>query len=310
MRRFLLTVQAQAVVSHDSPTSIGGGSTMAHMITGEELCNATRDSGFIEHGSVKCAEGVKYDFRLGGRILKAAFKRPVNYEGLTETDKARMVVEPGEVVFVLTEERLNLPNDIVALLSTKRKLSHAGIQVLGGFCVDPGYSGRLLFGLLNLSSTAFPLMPGKKLIAAMFYRLTESERGNFAAPEAGTDDFPDELVRLIQKYSPVSVASLAETVETVKTELQNLRAEIRSHEEWYNRFKESLDKHDTQIDKLLKGLEVETEARKSGQTELSTGIQNINQVLSFLRGMAWVIVGMLGIGSALLIAWIIWLSQK
>ena len=58
-------------------------------------------------------------------------------------------VEPGEVVFVLTEERLDLPRNMIAVLSQKRKLFNQGIQVLGGFCIDPLYRGKLLVGLYN-----------------------------------------------------------------------------------------------------------------------------------------------------------------
>jgi deoxycytidine triphosphate deaminase len=116
-----------------------------------------------------------------------------------------MTVEFGEVVFVLTMEQLDLPNNIMAVLSPKRKLSHHGIIALGGFCIDPLYKGPLWIGLYNFSSTAFPLKSGRKLIAALFYELMGDELTDFSVPEsAGQGDFPDELVDLIRNYKPVS----------------------------------------------------------------------------------------------------------
>lgn len=53
------------------------------------------------------------------------------------------VIKPGETAFVTTEETLELPGDVFCQLSTKRKLSHEGILVLGGFYVDPNYKGKL-----------------------------------------------------------------------------------------------------------------------------------------------------------------------
>lgn len=205
---------------------------MAKAITGDEICNAVERQTFIKGGLVSCAEGVKYDFRLSTRILKAKFDRAVDADKLTETEKRDLRVDPGEVVFVLTEERLDLPVDIMAQLSPKRKLSHAGILTLGGFCIDPGYRGRLLLGLFNLSSTPFPLIPSKKVIAATFFKLEGTEVGPFPAPTESLDDFPDELVQVMQRYQPISTQSLVETIQKVQSDLTALRTEMRSHEDW------------------------------------------------------------------------------
>src|SRR2546423_648965 len=185
---------------------------MPRTITCEELASAVKEQTFIKNGKYDCAEGVKYDFRMGGRILKANYGQAVDINSLPETERANMFVEPGEVVFVLTEEILELPKNVMALLSPKRKLSHQGILVLGGFCVDPLYKGRLLVGLYNFSSTRFPLRPGKKLIAAVFYELQENETDGFKAPESEITDFPDELVTLIQGYKPIALQGLLDSL--------------------------------------------------------------------------------------------------
>jgi dCTP deaminase len=246
---------------------------MAKAITGEHLRTAVREQTFIKDGDLGCAEGVKYDFRLGSRVLKASFGQPVD---LREIPEAERRVDPGEIVFVLTEERLELPQNMMAELSPKRKLSHDGIMVLGGFCIDPLYRGRLLVGLYNFSSTRFPLRHGKKLIAAVFYELQEGETGQFTAPEVAIEDFPDDLVRLIQNYKPIAIRGLQEALDDTRKQLADLRNEIVSGREWQRNFQSSLDRHDQQIDRLLKGLEDEVENRKEAERtfrEQVTGIQ-------------------------------------
>ncbi len=277
---------------------------MSTMVTGRELRTAVESATFLQGGVVDCAEGVKYDFRLSPRILKAKFTRPVDANQLSEIEKRDLIVDPGEVVFVLTEERLKLPMNMVAQLSPKRKLSHAGILTLGGFCIDPGYEGRLLFGLFNFSSTPFPLIPGKKLVAATFFRLEGQELGDFPQPLEPLDDFPDELVTVMQKYSPVAAQSVVESVSKLQRDLAALREEIRSHETWYSRFKDSLEAHNKQIGDLTRDLAVESEARKSGQDTLTTAVSSIERTLSFLKGAAWVIMGLLGVGMTLFLGWI------
>ena len=277
---------------------------MAALVTGRELTEAVEKSTFIQGGDVSCAEGVKYDLRLSPRILKAKFGGPIDANQMSEVEKRDLRIEPGEVVFVLTEERLALPMDMVAQLSPKRKLSHAGILSLGGLCVDPGYTGHLLIGLYNLSSSPFQLRPGKKLIAAIFFRLHEGETAEFPAPEEPFDDFPDELVEVMQKYQPVAVQSVADAVQKLQIDLTNLRTEIRTHEDWYKRFKDSLEAHNEQIGKLAKDLETESVVRKSGQNELTVAVQSVNEALTFLRGASWVVMWILGIAVTLFLVWL------
>lgn len=47
-------------------------------------------------------------------------------------DVRKAVVEPGEVVFVLSRERLVLPPNVYAQLSPKRSLAQDGIELMGG----------------------------------------------------------------------------------------------------------------------------------------------------------------------------------
>jgi hypothetical protein len=279
---------------------------MPTMITGPRLRDAVVNTTFIQGGDAACAEGVKYDFRMSSKILKASFGRPIDTKTLGAADLARLFVEPGEMVFILTEERLSLPANMFAELSPKRKLSHAGVMAIGGFCIDPRYFGRLLVGLFNFSSTRFPLLPGKKVIAATFYELNDDEMAEFPLPESPLDDFPDDLVVVMQKYSPAAVQSMQESVEKLRAELDAIREDIRSHSEWYRRFEQSLEHHDRQIGQLLQGLSDEKDARLTGQDKLGATLAKIDRTLAWLKGAAWVAAGLTTlVGVPVLVAWLL-----
>jgi deoxycytidine triphosphate deaminase len=286
---------------------------MARIISGEKLIDAISSQTFIKGGNIKCAEGVKYDFRVSSKLLKASYKRPIDVEKLSEAEKAELFIEPGEMVFILTEERLDLSNTMMAELSPKRKLSHAGILAIGGFCIDPLYQGRLLIGLFNLSSTPFPIIPGKKVIAATFFVLEEQECCNFEKPEAALEDFPDELVQVMQKYRPIAMASITENIQQMQRQVDAIRKEIDSQNDWYKRFEGILDGHNSQIGTLIQGLNSEVKAREKGEDTLSlalTGytdqIKSIEKVLIWLKGAAWVIGALLAlVGVPIMVAWIL-----
>lgn len=202
---------------------------MSTLITGERLKQLVRED-IIQHGLESCVGGIKYDFRLSDRFLKTKHQTPCNISDFNPAEKENYSVEPGETVFVLSEETLRLPKDIKAEVSHKRKLSQEGIRVSGGFCIDPGYEGRLIFGILNFGSRTFILERGSKLIAAQFYRLSHEEIGTFPTPTP-LHDFPDELIQIVRGMRTISVG---------QTKLETL---VQDHEKKLNDITKSVDSH-------------------------------------------------------------------
>src|SRR5439155_4562089 len=143
--------------------------------------------------------------------------------------------------------------------------------------VDPRYRGRLLVGLYNFSSTRWPLMPRKKLIAAVFYLLDDEEIDDFPEPEAAVEDFPDELIRLIQSYKPIAPQGLQEDLAETRRELADLKNEITSGREWQREFRESLQEHSRQIERLLEGLREEKDNRVTSQRDFDKRLQDLQK---------------------------------
>ncbi len=271
---------------------------MATMITGKELKEAVLSQSIMQAGDEKCVEGIKYDFRLSSHILKAKFGRPIDATKLNQSELADLVIEPNEVVFGLTEERLTLPKDVIAQLSPKRRMSQSGVLTLGGLTVDPGYKGRLLVGMLNYSSTPFLLKPGKKLIAATFLRLSPDEVGDLEVCSESLEDFPDELVEVMQKYRPVGTKFIVDGIQKLEDEINFIKKELKEHDDW----KERLDRHDALISNIIKGLESEKEVRKEGEdkisqsfAELKIDFRIIKDNFLLIKGGAYVLYFLIGI---------------
>lgn len=183
---------------------------MSKVITEEEIKKWIQDNTNIQDGNLDCAEGIKYDFRLGNKFLKAYFGRVMDYQLdlRSAEDIRKAVVEPGEVVFVLSQERLVLPANVYAQLSPKRSLSQDGIELMGGLTIDPGYEGYLVFGLRNVAGTSYPLNPGTKIVGANFFELDEKETLEKQKKPNSIESFPPKLLDLIEKYRPVNPQNL------------------------------------------------------------------------------------------------------
>jgi len=280
---------ARQNAAQPSVDAIEGVRPVTTLVTGDRLRKAVEHETFIKGGDVSSVEGVKYDLRMCSRVLKAAYSQPINMEELPAIERSAMSVDPGEAVFVLTQEHLELPANYIAILSPKRRLAHGGIIVLGGLSVDPLYSGPLWIGLYNFSSTPFPLHAGRKIIAAMFYELSGSELANFSVPDAaGTGDFPDELITLIKNYKPIELKSLSDALANTQKRLDDLTNELRDDRSWKRDFQEALDRQSQQLDRLIEGLREEKEARQQEDRALRTRLESMTGMFASLKTV-WVI---------------------
>lgn len=283
---------------------------MPTLIGNQQLKEIISKAEYVKKGSIDNIDGIKYDFCLSSKILKAKYGQPVDVSNFMDTQKRELVVDPGEVVFVLTEETVMLPDNIMVFLIPKRKLSHDGIMILGGLSVDPCYEGRLLIGLYNLSSTKYPIIPGKKLIGAHFFQLNEEEKKDVSKPQVKIDDFPDELIRLMQSYKPVSTEALLNNVSNLENKFEALLQEFKSKDDWFEKIKQSMDQHEKNIDKILQGLEREGEDRRNSDAALDSKVENFRGEIKDYMKSAYKTAGIVGIAGALFISLIFFVLQQ
>ena len=84
------------------------------------------------------------------------------------------ILHPGEFVLGSTQERVALPDDLVARLEGKSSLGRLGLLIhsTAGY-VDPGWDGYLTLELSNVANLPITLYPGMNR-AISFFRLTTS----------------------------------------------------------------------------------------------------------------------------------------
>lgn len=93
---------------------------MAKTITGTELKALIEEGKVIENGAIENCGALKYDFVLSDDILKSEFRSPRKMSDLTALERRQAVITPGEVVYVLSKEVINIPKDMYMHLSANR----------------------------------------------------------------------------------------------------------------------------------------------------------------------------------------------
>lgn len=297
---------------------------MAKVISGKALLELIEEGKIVENGNRENCDAIKYDFTLDSKFLKAQYGSPVDYSSLKPIEQKEATIASGEVVFVLTKETINLPHNMFLQLSPKRGMTEFGILTLGGFAVDPGYCGKLMFGLYNFSSRPFRLLPGRKLAGAVFYQLDKDESADIdkVIPPKAIHDFPPRLVEMINECAPIGLSSLEDAVYTIKKQIEMIEKGVSDNKDSIvdlnkiiRKTRDDIDENNKQIervgnklDDLVTGLKQEVILRKELEATLDKKIditaKEVNDKIKFLKGALWLATALGGVIVTLFITWL------
>ncbi|MBI2593241.1 hypothetical protein HYW44_01185 [Candidatus Daviesbacteria bacterium] len=134
-------------------------------------------------------EGVGIDFRLGAlfQITKGgAFIEGDSEEGLGRRKGVKtkvvasyqqpaisqktVILKPGQYYLAQTLETVNTPHDLMPVVYPRTSLFRAGILMLNSK-TDPGYKGKLTFGMVNLSPFPVKLQMGARICNIVFFKI-------------------------------------------------------------------------------------------------------------------------------------------
>ena len=117
---------------------------------------------------------VKCIYRLkNGGYLGVENRKTPDVEVVTKENGEKIILRPNEFVLVETMEKVNMPNNLSAIVLPRSSLFRCGVS-LHTAVVDPGYIGTLTFGMKNLSNFPFEIEIGSKIGQIVF----EEVRGN------------------------------------------------------------------------------------------------------------------------------------
>ena len=141
---------------------------------------AARLPKLIEGFDKKNIDCAAYTLRIGPAIYVSP---STSAEAATRTkvvldERQDFVIPPGQFAFLLTEERVTVPSSAVAFISMKAGVKFKGLVNVSGFHVDPGYSGRLVFGVYNAGPATVHLARGDDCFL-IWYASLDCESGGY-----------------------------------------------------------------------------------------------------------------------------------
>ena len=159
-------------------------------------------------------------------ILKKALDEPVTEQvdgGVKRKGGGTVVIPPGQFAFLLTEEIVSIPNNVMGFISLKSKAKFRGLINVSGFHVDPGFRGRLIYSVFNAGPAALHLARGDNLFLLWLADLSGRTQKPYYKTDSGYSEIPSDLVSDVSRETHSlqglsnRVDAISETFRTIKS---------------------------------------------------------------------------------------------
>jgi dCTP deaminase len=217
--------------------------------SGEKL--ARRLPGLItpfDHRRIDCAS---YRLTLGPEVFVTTDLRLEDSPDqglkldLKPGDQCR--IPPGQFAFLLTEENVEIPSYALGFISIRARYKFKGLVNVSGFHVDPGWKGRLVFGIYNAGPSPIVLSRGSEIFLIWYADLDRHSKitKRIDVPQMSIDP---QLIEGMggQVFSPIALSKDVDELKEKAIESRdefneknfNLRVELvelRSEHNFYKR---------------------------------------------------------------------------
>jgi len=134
----------------------------------------------LSERELKNPEGAGFDLRIGelyqlkGQgFLGVEERETPEVKLLAKVDEKKskkVILQPRTYYLIKTIEKLNLPENLLALFTPRSTLYRSGVYIFGGQTA-PGYQGELTTGIYNFRDEKFELEMGSRVIHIMFFEV-------------------------------------------------------------------------------------------------------------------------------------------
>lgn len=188
------------------------------MLNDQEIDALVSSHSLIRNYDPARLEAASYDLAIGTIFRN---EKIINDSHVQSSEP--VILEPGEVVTMLTLEELNLPDNICGTAYAMNAQSSEGLLVLNPGHVDPGYKGPLRVVAMNLRKVPLALQLGDRIFTVVFSRLQAPSSRPYSAAAKSRD----ALERAVNKtVVEKSIGSLSKLLSLSEGDINTL---IRNH---------------------------------------------------------------------------------
>jgi dCTP deaminase len=195
------------------------------MILNAQQIIAAQQSGDIsispfEESQVQAAS---YDLRVGQSGATTSTKKLVNIK-----ETGYLLLQPGDFAIVTVLEEIQLSPQYAARFGLRSKYARKGVIATTGPQIDPGYRGRLILGLTNLTPRPISVPYKDDFITIEFHRLEAPTSKPYAGPYQGRLELGPEEIEAVTEAEGMAFSEVITTLRSVSDNVGKLASEVNT----------------------------------------------------------------------------------
>jgi dCTP deaminase len=198
----------------------------AVILTNDQILAAQKSGDIvIEPFNEDKIQGASYDLRVGPQGATTSTKRIIDLEKM-----GFMTLEPGDFGVVTSLETLRLGPQYTARFGLRSKYARKGIIATTGPQIDPGYYGRLIVGLTNLTPKAVSLPYRSDFLSVEFHRLEQPSTKPYDGPYQGKLSLGEEEIEAITETESMALSEMLTALRSLTQNVGTLASRMKTFE--------------------------------------------------------------------------------
>jgi deoxycytidine triphosphate deaminase len=206
-------------------------------LTAEHIANYARVAGIVYPFDERWLKGATYEVGVSGNVYYWDDESRKHILDVAAQPGGEITLQRNSITFVETDVEFRLPHYIAARFNLHIKLVHRGLLLGTGPIVDPGFRGKLLIPLHNLTNSSYTIEADEKIVWVEFSKTLFGAHSTAAGYESRPADFrvfppskrwrsPAEYLQKANGGNPI-VSSIGGFVGQVRSDLEATKGYVR-----------------------------------------------------------------------------------
>jgi dCTP deaminase len=168
-------------------------------------------------------QAATYDLRVGEQGATTSTKKIVNVR-----ESGYLLIQPGDFGIVTVLEEIRLGPQFAARIGLRSKYARKGLIATTGPQIDPGYHGRIIIGVTNLTPKPISLPYKDDLLSIEFHRLEQATTKPYSGPYQDRLELGAEEIEAITETEGMALSEVIKTLQSLSINVGTLAADLKT----------------------------------------------------------------------------------
>ena len=167
-------------------------------------------------------QAATYDFRVGPQGATTSAKKLVDIKS-----NGFILLQPGDFGVITVMEELKLGPQYVGRFGLRSKYARKGLIATTGPQIDPGYHGRLILGVTNLTPRPISLPYKDDFVSLEFHRLEEPSTKPYDGAYQDKMELGSEEIEAITENEGMALSEVITTLRALSANVGKLSDRVQ-----------------------------------------------------------------------------------